>query len=265
MVADGTAVRSLVTPSIMSPTVRSVLSASSGISMLNASSTSKEMLILSRESMLSSSKVLASVIVLAGMPFDLAMMSIQRSAMSFMVIQLPRVSSTYSDASTAVKIADGLAMLSSKHLETCGEQTVGTEDTKRGLTNMHLKELLEDERAALEGAEELVAQAGRAIQYKERAGHEARETLDAPVSLLIGGKVVILECGCESRGLAEAESKAFTGDSVDGTRGVTYKGDVFGSDSVEFAVDGDGSSRSTTERSVGKVILQGWELAESFH
>jgi hypothetical protein len=165
MVADGTAVRSFVTPSIMSPTVRSVLSASSGISMLNASSTSKEMLILSRESMLSSSKVLACVIVFAGIPFDLAMMSIQRSAMSFMVIQLPRVSSTYSDASTAVKIADGRAMLlASKHLETRSEETVGAEDTKRGLTDVHLKEQFEEEWAAFEGVEDLVAETRGAIQ-----------------------------------------------------------------------------------------------------
>jgi hypothetical protein len=40
------------------------------------------------------------------MPFDLAMMSIQRLVISFMVIQLPRVSPTYRDASAAVKVGD---------------------------------------------------------------------------------------------------------------------------------------------------------------
>src|ERR1700722_7635183 len=105
MVAEGTAARSFVTPSTMSPTVRRVLSASSGISMLKASSTSKEMLILSRESMLSSSKVLASVMVSAEMPFDLAMMSMQRVAMSFMMVQLPwQLASTYRDARANVKV-----------------------------------------------------------------------------------------------------------------------------------------------------------------
>jgi hypothetical protein len=155
-------------------------------------------------------------------------------------------------------------MLASKHLETRSEEAVGAEDTKRGLTNVYLKELLEEERAALEGAEELVAKARRAIQQKKRAGHEARETLDAPVSLLIEGEIVILECGCESRGLAEAESKAFAGDGIDGTGGVADEGDVFGRDCVECAAQGDGSSRSTTERSVGKTMTQDWELAESF-
>jgi hypothetical protein len=57
--------------------------------MAKASSTSKEILILSRESMLSSSKVLARVTVLGEMLFDLAMISMQRVAMSSMVIRLP--------------------------------------------------------------------------------------------------------------------------------------------------------------------------------
>src|SRR5260370_34498420 len=93
----------------MSPTVLMVPRASSGISMLKASSTSKEMLILSRESMLCSSKVLASVMVSGGMPFDLAMMSIQRLATSFMIFQLPRweLASTYRDARADVKGAGG--------------------------------------------------------------------------------------------------------------------------------------------------------------
>src|SRR5712672_1583071 len=96
---------SLVTPSTMSPTVLMLPRASSGMSMLKASSTSKEMLILSRESTLSCSKVLASVTVSAGMPFDLAMMSIQRLATSFMVFQLPwELASTYRDARADVKV-----------------------------------------------------------------------------------------------------------------------------------------------------------------
>src|ERR1700677_1204548 len=85
----GWAVRRRVTPSTMSPTVLRVLRASSGISMWKASSTSKEMLILSRESMLSSSKVLARVTESAGMLLDLAMISIQRAATSVMVVKLP--------------------------------------------------------------------------------------------------------------------------------------------------------------------------------
>src|SRR5882757_8820409 len=101
------AASSLVTPSTMSPTVLMVPRASSGMSMLKASSTSKEMLILSRESMLSSSKVLASVMVSGGMPFDLAMMSIQRLATGFMMFQLPcwELASTYRDARADVKVA----------------------------------------------------------------------------------------------------------------------------------------------------------------
>jgi hypothetical protein len=87
--AGEAAARSLVTPLTMSPTVLMLPRASSGISMLKASSTSKEMLILSRESTLSSSKVLASVMVSGEMFFDLAMMSIQRLAISFMMIRLP--------------------------------------------------------------------------------------------------------------------------------------------------------------------------------
>src|ERR1700731_3646297 len=96
---------SLVTPSTMSPTVRMVPRASSGMSMLKDSSTSKEMLILSRESMLSSSKVLASVMVSGGTPFDLAMMSMQRLATSLMMFQLPwELASTYRDARADVKV-----------------------------------------------------------------------------------------------------------------------------------------------------------------
>src|SRR5260370_14408213 len=98
---------SLVTPSTMSPTVLMVPRASSGMSILKASSTSKEMLILSRESMLSSSKVLASVMVSGGMPFDLAMMSIQRLATWFMMFQLPcwELDPTYRDARADVNLA----------------------------------------------------------------------------------------------------------------------------------------------------------------
>jgi hypothetical protein len=184
--------------------------------------------------------------------------------MSFMVIQLPRVSSTYSDASTAVKIADGLAMLASKHLETCCEETVGAEDTKRGLTYVYLKELLEEVRAAFEGAEDLIAEARGAIQQEQAARDEAGEALDASMSSLIEREVVVVECDRESCGLAEAESEAFAGDGVDGAGGVADEGDIFFSDLVEFAVEGYGSSRSTTERSVGKVMLQVWELAECF-
>src|ERR1700733_15876924 len=105
MAAGGVAARSLLTPLTMSPTVLMVPSASSGISTLKASSTSKEMLILSRESTLSSSKVLASVMVSGEMLFDLAMMSMQRLAISFMGVGLPlRVNPTYSDARADVKV-----------------------------------------------------------------------------------------------------------------------------------------------------------------
>src|SRR5437899_2249429 len=55
------------------------------MAMSKASSTSKEMLILSRESMFSSSKVVSSVMVSAGMFLALAMMSIERLAMSSIV------------------------------------------------------------------------------------------------------------------------------------------------------------------------------------
>src|ERR1700742_674840 len=88
VVAGGWTAWSLATPSTMSPTVLMLPRASSGISMLKASSTSKEMLILSRESMLSSSKVLAREMESAGMLFDFAMMSIQRVAMSFMLLRV---------------------------------------------------------------------------------------------------------------------------------------------------------------------------------
>src|SRR5260370_2850107 len=107
MAEEGLAAWSLVTPSTMSPTVLMVPRASSGMSMLKASSTSKEMLILSRESMLSSSKVLARVTVSGGIPFDLAMMSMQRLATWFMMFQLPcwELASTYRDARADVKVA----------------------------------------------------------------------------------------------------------------------------------------------------------------
>ena len=36
-------------------------------------------------------------------------------------------------------------LLASKHLETRSEETVGAEDTKRGLTDVHLKEQFEEE------------------------------------------------------------------------------------------------------------------------
>lgn len=55
--------------------------------------------------MLSSSKVLAGVMVSAGMPFDLAMISMQRLATSFMMVQLPwELASTYRDARADVKV-----------------------------------------------------------------------------------------------------------------------------------------------------------------
>lgn len=54
---------------------------------------------------MSSSKVLASVTVSGEMLFDLAMMSIQRLAISFIVFRLPSwVKSTYSDARADVKV-----------------------------------------------------------------------------------------------------------------------------------------------------------------
>jgi hypothetical protein len=107
-------------------------------------------------------------------------------------------------------------LLASKHLETRCEETVDAEDTKRRLTDMHLKELLEEEWAAFEGDEDLVAETRGAIQQEEGARHEAGKAPNTPVGLLIEGEIVVLECNCQSCGLAEAESETFAGDGVNG-------------------------------------------------
>src|ERR1700730_17130954 len=131
MAEGGLAAWSFVTPSTMSTTVLMVPRASSGMSMLKASSTSKEMLILSRESMLSSSKVLASVTVPGGMPFDLAMMSMQRLATSLMMFQLPwELASTYRDARADVKVVGSDA----HDFRGCGKRLLWPENGRPGET-----------------------------------------------------------------------------------------------------------------------------------
>src|SRR6202035_3837059 len=190
---------SLVTPSTMSPTVLMVPRASSGMSMLKASSTSKEMLILSRESMLSSSKVLAGVMVSAGMLFDLAMISMQRLATSFMMVQLPsELASTYRDARADVKVV-GVPCTASAGKNA---QAVGGEGLERGVADVGLEKALEEPGGALEGAEDGVAQARGTIHEEQAAGHDAGEALDAAVGLVIEAAVAGTERVGESRGLA---------------------------------------------------------------
>src|ERR1700733_1569592 len=207
---------SFVTPWTMSPTVRRVLRASSGISMLKASSTSKEMLILSRESMLSSSKVLAREMVSAGMLFDLAMMSMQRVAISFMLLRRPGIASTYRDARAAVKVMGATLINFSLSAGVIRLQAV-RQYAKRAMpmTDVKMEEVFEEERTALEGVEGECAEVGEAVDEEQAAGHDAGGALDAAVGALVDGEVFGMERVGERDGLMEAEAEARAADGVD--------------------------------------------------
>src|SRR5271167_3506613 len=191
---EGVVAVSFVTPSTISPTVRRVLRASSGISMLKASSTSKEMLILSRESMLSSSKVLAREMVSAGMLFDLAMMSMQRVAISFMLLRRPGIAPTYREASAAVKVVWLPLVNFSLSAGVIRLQAVRQYRKRaRSMTDVEMEEIFEEKRVALEGAEGEGAEAGEAVDEEQAAGHDAGRTLDTAVGALVDGEVFGVE------------------------------------------------------------------------
>jgi hypothetical protein len=139
------------------------------------------------------------------MPFDLAMMSIQRLAMWFMIFQLPcwEVASTYRDARADVKSggieeiplaakatgrlfvlrrgdprlkpwASSRALSKPRRFRGLGgenRQALAGEGLERGLADVHLKQVLEEPRSALEGAEDRVAKARRAVHQEQAAGH----------------------------------------------------------------------------------------------
>src|SRR6201996_1716490 len=215
VVAGGLGV-SVVTPSTMSPTVRRVLRASSGISMLKASSTSKEMLILSRESMLSSSKVLAREMVSAGMLFDLAMMSMQRAAMSFMLLRRPGIAPTYREASAAVKVVWLRLINFSLSAGVIRLQAIRQYAKRaRSMADVEMEEIFEEGGATLKGAKGECAEVGETVEEEQAAGHDARWALDVWVDTFIGGEVFDVERSGERNRLTEAEAETGAGDGVD--------------------------------------------------
>jgi hypothetical protein len=80
-----------------------------------------------------------------------------------------------------------------------------------------LEQALEEPGAALKEVKGSVSNAWGAIHQEQALRHEGGEALDAAVSLLIGGEVVVFERGGQGYGLTKTEGEAFAGDSVDRT------------------------------------------------
>ena len=114
--------------------------------------------------MLSSSKVLAREMESAGMLFDFAMMSIQRVAMSFMLLRRPGIAPTYREASAAVKVVWLRLINFSLSAGVIRLQAI-RQYTKRArpMTDVEMEEIFEEKRAALEGAEGEGAEVGEAV------------------------------------------------------------------------------------------------------
>src|ERR1700728_1317737 len=65
------------------------------------------------------------------------------------------------------------------------------------------------------------AEAGMAVEEEKEGGHALREGEGGWVVGFVGGEGAGVEGLGEEGGLAESEGEAFTGDGVDGARGVT--------------------------------------------
>jgi len=102
-----------------------------------------------------------------------------------------------------------------------------------------LEQSLEEPGIVLEDVQSVVAETWGAVHQEQAARHKPREALNAAVCVLVGGEVVVFECGGEGHGLAKAECESFAGDGVDGAGGVADEGDVAGGDTVDGAAEGD--------------------------
>ena len=122
------------------------------------------------------------------------------------------------------------------------QEAVYPDERQRSVADVELKQPFEEPGVALEDVEGSIPDASRTVHEKQDLGHEGGKTLDAAVSLLIGGEVIGLERRSEGCGLAEAESETFAGDGVDRTGGVAYEGDVAAGDTTQGTTKGDGGS-----------------------
>ena len=165
---------------------------------------------------MSSSKVLAREMESAGMLFDLAMMSMQRVAISFMLLRRPGIAPTYREASAAVKVVWLRLINFSLSAGVTRLQAVRQYAKRaRSMADVEMEEIFEEDGATLKGAEGEGAEVGEAVDEEQAAGHDAGGELDVGVGTLIEGEVFDVERSGERDGLMEAEAEAGAGDGVD--------------------------------------------------
>ena len=77
-------------------------------------------------------------------------------------------------------------------VESSGSVIVGSEERQGSVADVEVEEPAEEPWVALKDVEDAAAETGGAIHQEQAAGHEAGQTLDAAVGLLIAGEVVWL-------------------------------------------------------------------------
>jgi hypothetical protein len=117
------------------------------------------------------------------------------------------------------------------------------EEVRKGLfADVDGEEFPEKGGAGGEDVEGSGAEAGMAVEEEKEGGHALREGEGGWVVGFVGGEGAGVEGLGEEGGLAESEGEAFTGDGVDGARGVTDECDVAAGDAAEAAGEGEAAA-----------------------